>query len=105
MNNNYNFINELLALEKLTNIHIFKKKILKNYKMRNNENIINDCNKMKKKQLIILAGEIKTIANNNITIDKIKYIYEKTLDNIDNLNKIIYIVNYNKKQFIEEYSN
>ena len=105
MNNNYNFINELLALEKLTNIHIFKKKILENYKMRNNENVINDCNKMKKKQLIILAGEIKTIANNNITIDKIKYIYEKTLDNIDNLNKIINIVNYNKKQFIEEYSN
>ena len=105
MNNNYNFINELLALEKLTNIHIFKKKILENYKMRNNDNIINDCNKIKKKQLIILAGEIKTIANNNITIDKIKYIYEKTLDNIDNLNKIINIVNYNKKQFIEEYSN
>jgi hypothetical protein len=105
MNNNYNFINELLALEKLTNIHIFKKKILENYKMRNNENVINDCNKMKKKQLIILAGEIKTIANNNITIDKIKYIYEKTLDNIDNLNKIINIVNYTKTQFIEEYSN
>ena len=105
MNNNYNFINELLALEKLTNIHIFKKKILENYKMRNNDYVINDCNKMKKKQLTILAGEIKTIANNNITIDKIKYIYEKTLNNIDNLNKIINIVNYNKKQFIEEYSN
>ena len=103
MNNNY-FINELLALEKLTNINIFRKKVIQNYKMRNNDNIINDCNKLKRKQLLILSSEIKLIAN-NCMVDKIKYIYEKTLENIDNLNKIINIVNYNKNQFIEEYSN
>jgi len=105
MNNNYNFINELLILEKLSNIKIFRKKILQTYKLRNNDNIINDCNKMKKKHLLILSNDIKIIANNSCIIDKIKNVYDTALDSIDNLNKIINIVNYNKNQFIEEYSN
>jgi hypothetical protein len=112
MNNNYIFLEELSLLESLTNINIFKKKettgVHNDYKLRDSKRIINDCTKMKKKKLLLFSNELKSMSGGAIVIDKIKTINEKTLFDIDNLDKIIDIINYNTindRSFIEIYSN
>ena len=110
---NYNFMDELFILESLTNINIFKKKNedlgkIKECKLRDSNRIIKDCHKMKQKKILNLSHDLKTMSGGAITIDKIKTIHEKTVHDIDNLDKIIDIMNYNFvscNEFIEVYSN
>lgn len=111
MNDNYNFMDELFVLESLTNINIFKKKtsidILPMLKIRDSGKIIDECNKMKKKKLLLLSSELKKMSGGAIIVDKIKNVHETTLTDINNINKIIDIINYNisKNEFLEIYSN
>ena len=104
MNNDY-LINELNDLEILTNINIFKKNNIKNIKIRDSDKIINDCNKMKKKKVLQLSNELKHMSGGSIIVDKIKSIQNNILYDIDNLNKIIDIINQYDSNFIEIYSN
>ena len=106
MNNNQNNINILIELEKKTYINIFKKNKLRNFKK-----IINDCDKNKKRKILDLSNELRNLSNDMIDIEKIKQLHENILYDIDNLNKIINIINIINKDvsysetFIEMYSN
>ena len=104
MNNEY-FINELNNLEILTNINIFKKNNLKLNKLRNINKIIKECNKQKKKKILQLSNELKVMSGGSIIVDKIKSIQTNILCDIDNLNKVINIINIYNSNFIEIYSN
>ena len=96
---NNDLIYKLHDLEILTNINIFKKN-----KIRNNNKIINECNKMKRKKILELSNELKIISHGSIIIDQIKLIHNNILYDIDNLNNIINIINQ-ASNFIEIYSN
>jgi len=104
MNNDY-LINELNDLEILTNINIFKKNNIKTIKIRNRDKIINECNKMKKKKILQLSNDLKIMSGGSIIVDKIKTIQNNIIYDIDNLNKIIDIINQYDSNFIEIYSN
>jgi flagellar biosynthesis chaperone FliJ len=122
MNNNYsnNYSNDynnsliidLVRLQTLCSIKIFKKS---NMVLRDINKINNECNKAIKKKLLELSNNLKNISmhiidkqNNHINteIEKIKQMYLETLNDIDNLNNIINIINMNDMcNFIEIYSN
>ena len=104
MNNDY-LINELNDLEILTNINIFKKNNIKTIKIRDRDKIVNECNKMKKRKILQLSNELKIMSGGSIIVDKIKTIQNNILYDIDNLNKIIDIINQYDSNFIEIYSN
>ena len=105
--------NELKILESKSSIKLFKKynNILI---LRNINKIKDECNKMKKKNVIELSNDLKNLCNNNNNIDlyKIKDMQEKTNKNIheiDNLMNIInnneYFININREIYIEIYEN
>jgi hypothetical protein len=106
--------NNLKMLESKNNIKLFKKynNILI---LRDINKIKDECYKMRKKYIIELSNDLKNLSN-NIELDRIKEIQNKTNNNIheiDNLMDIInneYLTNYftNIKQdiiFIEVYEN
>ena len=103
MNNNQNNINLLIELEKKTYINILKKN-----KLTNIINIINDCDKMKKKKVVDLSNKLRNLSGNMIDTEKLKMLYEIFLDDIDNINNIINIINKDillDETFIEIYGN
>ena len=109
-NDNNTLMNELVILESLTNICIFRKYEnikKKGYKLIDYDKIKNKYNKFIKKKIYNLSIDIKQMSYNTINIDKLKKIQSDALNDIDNLNKIINIINYYIKNssYLEIYEN
>ena len=105
--------NNLKILENKSNIKLFKKynNILI---LRDINKIKDECNRMKKKNIIELSNDLKNFCCNNINIElhKIKEIQEKANNNIheiDNLMNVIssnkYFINLQNDIYIEVYEN
>ena len=97
----------LKDLAKKYNIKIFKKtnNIIN---LRDCKKIIEDCLRLKKKKIIDLSNELKTMANENIIINRVKEIEDRTNNDIIDIDNIIDIVVNNIKNnecFIESYEN
>jgi hypothetical protein len=60
---------------------------------------------MKKKKILQFSNELRIMSNGSIIVDKIKSIQNNILYDIDNLDKIIDIINHFDNKFIEIYSN
>ena len=105
---NDTMINNLINFESIYSIKIFKKTSTKMI-LRNITKITNDCNKIKKKKILLLSNELKLLSNGIIDIDIIKNTQNKILEDIDNLNSIISIINIinidENDEYIEIYSN
>ena len=102
-----NYIKILKDLAKKYNIKIFKKtnNIIN---LRDCKKIIEDCLRLKKKKIIDLSNELKTMANDNIIINKVKEIQDRTNNDIIDIDNIINIVVNNIKNnecYIEIYEN
>ena len=102
-----NYIKMLKDLAKKYNIKIFKKtnNIIN---LRDCKKIIEDCLRLKKKKIIDLSNELKTMANENIIINRVKEIEDRTNNDIIDIDNIIDIVVNNIKNnecFIESYEN
>lgn len=113
-----NIINDLSKFELIYNIKIFKKNNINKLILRNIIKVINDCNKIKKKKLLELSNELKILSNGIIDTEKIKFLQQNLVNDIDNLNSIINIIteaniqnnrinddNLYNMNFIEIYSN
>ena len=94
-----NIINDLSKFELIYNIKIFKKNNINKLILRNIIKVINDCNKIKKKKLLELSNELKILSNGIIDTEKIKFLQQNLVNDIDNLNSIININNHNIKLF------
>lgn len=111
INNNYSIdlsqdnIEYLIKLSTYTNINIFKKKKNK-WILKDRRIIVNECNKMKKKKIKNLSNDLKNKSTNEIKVDEIKDINNKTISDIDNIDSIIDIIkNHDTEEYIEFYSN
>ena len=60
---------------------------------------------IKKKKILQFSNELRIMSNGSIIVDKIKSIQNNILYDIDNLDKIIDIINHFDNKFIEIYSN
>ena len=87
-----NIINDLSKFELIYNIKIFKKNNINKLILRNIIKVINDCNKIKKKKLLELSNELKILSNGTIDTEKIKFLQQNLVNDIDNLNSIINII-------------
>lgn len=99
-------INNLIELEKKSNIKIFKKP--NSYKLRDYNKIIDDCNKMKKKKLYEMANNIKhDYLKTDIIIDtnKVKVLCQDIITELTILDMIIHIIvnNIENDIYIETY--
>ena len=99
-------IKELLRLSSTSDINLFKKKKNK-WILRDTRIIVNECNRKKKTKLKNLSNNLKKISSNRyIKTEQVKYINNKTISDIDDLDNIIKIFNENLQyDFIEIYSN
>ncbi len=102
-----NYAKILKELAKKYNVKIFKKtnNIIN---LRDCKKIIDDCLKLKRKKIIDLSNELKNMANEDIIINKVKEIQDKTNNEIIDIDNIISIVTHNIKNtecYIEIYEN
>jgi hypothetical protein len=103
-------INNLIELEKKSNIKIFKKpnSLKHSFRLRDYNKIIDDCNKMKKKKVYDLSSNIKNDhlkTDKNIDTNKIKILCQDISTDLDILDMIIHIVlnNIENDIYIETY--
>ena len=111
MNLPKSIIDNLTILEINSNIKLFKSRNNKLI-LRDISKIMNECNKMKKKYILDLSSNIKTISYGQVDtddIDSINTMHRDTISNITNLNTIISIIKsvpiIQFESFIETYSN
>ena len=103
MISNFNNIDNLLTLQNKSNIKLFKKNNTKLI-LRDIIKIIDDCNKMKKKKLLELSNNLKTISHGNIELIKIKQLHDTIYNELNDIEQIINIIN-NINNYIETYEN
>jgi len=107
-----NDINNLINLSKTSKINILKKNNNK-WILRDKRQIINDCNKMKKKIIRNFSTNLKNLSlKEDIKSKDLKDINNKNISDIDNIETIINIINNNSdnnkestNDYIEFYSN
>lgn len=102
-----NKLKNILKLSTKIDLCLFKKG-KKEWKIKNNKQIIKDCKVKKKKKLESMSKMIKELAKDTSskTLDKIKIINKELEDDIQNIDSILKVVNNDPiEDYIEVYSN
>jgi hypothetical protein len=101
--NNIN-IKKLIKLSTISNVKVLNK-YNKTWKLKNKDKIINDCDKIKNKQLKSsgsLLTNLAKLSHNYKIKDNVRYIYDELDSKLSNINKIIYYAN-KIESYSEEY--
>lgn len=98
-------LENIIKISDSNNIKIFRKNRDK-WVFRDKRKIVQDCNRIKQKKVKDLSNNLKKISGGGfVSSEKIKEINDKTISEINSIDKIISAFNDSDDDYIEVYSN